>query len=834
MNFKRILLLIFILVNMNAVAQNAGISGIVEDEKGQPIAKVSIAYLGQQPIGETNDSGYFSLKVRANKQIALVFTHVNFAEKQKIFLLNPNEDEKVRIILSSSKSTLQDVIITSKKGREEVNLITVNHKNAIINPAPISNIENLIKVFVNSRSELSSQYEVRGGNYDENLIYVNDFEIFKPYLVRSGQQEGLTFINPELTANVNFYNGGFAAKYGDKMSSVLDVEYKKPKANGGSAYLGLLEQGAHLEGISKNKKLSYLVGARNRSLRGLLGSQETKGNYVPSSSDFQAFITYKASPKWDLELLTNLSNTKFTLEPEFSQQTTSVFTSQFSSNLGLDIYFQGREVDKYSTRMAGLSSIHKINENFKLKGMLSFFQNKEEENINIQGSYLFGDREFDKSSAEFGQINNPLGAGVFLNYARNSLDVKVVNASLKGYLKKGLHNMQFGISAERNSIKDLLNEFEYQDSAGYSLPNQPGPLNVFKSVNGNADLDINRFSGYIQDNYVIETEKLKMIINAGVRLNYNDLNKEFLVSPRAGITIAPLKWSKDILFKIGTGVYNQPPFYREMRRYDGTINTDLKAQKSYQVSAGFDYAFIGFQKPMRLSVETYYKNITNLIPYDIDNVRLRYFGENMGKAYAYGIEGRLFGELVKDAESWLSIGYMNAKENLVGDYYLNYFNAAGELIGANTPDQVAVRNEQVDIGWLRRPTDRRINFGMFFSDYLTTNKNFKVFLQSLFGTSLPYNIPGSTRYRNGMEIPSYFRFDLGFNYQLLKANKVERRYHSPFKNLDNIWISLEVFNLLDKANTISYTLIKDFSNSTFAVPNRLTPRLINFKIVTRW
>jgi outer membrane receptor protein involved in Fe transport len=305
------------------------------------------------------------------------------------------------------------------------------------------------------------------------------------------------------------------------------------------------------------------------------------------------------------------------------------------------------------------------------------------------------------------------------------------------------------------------------------------------------------------------------------------------LSPRVGLSFSPKQWKDDIIFKLGAGIYHQPPFYREMRRYDGTVNTDLKAQKSAQLSAGFDYAFKGFNRPMRLSVEGYYKNMWDVVPYDIDNVRLRYFGENMAKAYAYGIEGRLFGELVKDAESWVSMGFMKTMENLEGDTYQNYYNKDGDLITGASDDQVAVDSQTVDIGWLRRPTDRRFSVGLFFSDYLTTNKNFKVTLQTLYGTNLPYNIPGSTRYRNALEIPAYIRVDIGFSYQLL-AQRSERRSHSPFRSLDNMWLSLEVFNLLDRSNTISYALIKDFSNSVYAIPNRLTPRLINMKLVVRW
>jgi hypothetical protein len=813
--------------------QTATISGRVENEEGKPMAGVSVTILGKQSGTATSDSGKFSLQVRANRAIGLVFTSTGYSQKQRNFYLNPGEMETVTIVLEPGTGTLQNVTITSRKARQEAGLIQINPKLALQNPAPIGGIENMIKVFVNSRSELSSQYEVRGGNYDENLVYVNDFEVYRPYLIRSGQQEGLSFINPELVQNVNFYNGGFQAKYGDKMSSVLDVEYKHPKAFHGSAYVGLLEQGFAVEGIAAKQKITYLLGVRNRSLRNLLGSQETKGNYVPASADLQALITWRPNDTWLVELLANGSNTKFTLEPEESKQTASVFTPQFSSNLGLDIAFTGLEVDKYSTRMIGLSTTKAFSKSFRLKGMLSYFRDKEEENINTAGTYIFGDRDFDKESADFGLITNPLGAGVFLNYARNNLDIYVINAQVKATIEKRNHFIQVGNSIEQDRINDKLNEFEYQDSAGYSLPNQAGPLNVFSTVKGQADLDRTRFYGYVQDNMLFDRLP-GFTMQAGIRYNYNTLNKQFLLSPRAGISFTPKQWTQDVIFKLSAGLYSQPPFYREMRRYDGTVNTALKAQQSYQFTGGFDYAFKGLNRPMRLTVEGYYKNMMNVVPYDIDNVRLRYYGENNAKAYAYGIEGRLFGELVKDAESWLSIGFMRTMENLDNDFYQNYYNKDGELITASTPDKVATDSQQVAVGWLRRPTDRRVNFGLYFTDYLTTNKNFKVFLQTLYGTNLPYNIPGSVRYRNALEIPDYIRVDLGFSYQLLNTDMSERRSHSPFRNLENMWLSLEVFNLLDRGNTIGYTFIKDFDNNIFAIPNRLTPRLINLKLIVRW
>ena len=634
----------------------------------------------------------------------------------------------------------------------------------------------------------------------------------------------MSFIHPELVRNINFYNGGFQAKYGDKLSSVLDIQYKKPKRFGGSAYVSVLEQGLSLEGTSSNQKLSYLFGLRNKSNRNLLSRQDTKGNYVPSSGDFQTLINYKFSEKWSAEFLGNISKTKFTLIPEFSQLTSSVFSPFFSATLGVDIYFAGREKDEYTTNMLGLSFINQVTKNLKLKWMVSRFSNDENENIDIAGAYIFGDRDFDKRNATYGLIVNPLGSGLYQNFARNKLNIENWNVSHKGTLDKGRHNIQWGIGFDKTAINDKLNEWEYQDSAGYSLPFNPNLLQLNKVLKSKADLDIDKFSGYVQDNIVFGDSLNAYTISAGVRYNYNTLNKEFLISPRIGFSWKP-NWEKDIVFRAAVGSYQQPPFYRELRRYDGTVNTNLKAQKSLQAVAGFDYNFKGWGRALRWTTEAYYKKMTDVVPYDIDNVRMRYFGENIAKAYAAGIEMRLFGEIVKDAESWVSIGFMKTKEDIFGDFYKKY-----TLDSNYVPtDSVTVQN-----GYIRRPTDRRITFGMFFQDYLATNKNVKMYLNLLYGSNLPYNIPGLVRYRNALVIDPYIRMDIGFSVLLLDSDKSNRRSHSPFRNFDNIWASLEIFNVIDRPNTISYLLVKDFSNTVFTMPNRLTPRLVNFKIVARW
>ncbi|MEO6668228.1 MAG: TonB-dependent receptor, partial [Ferruginibacter sp.] len=534
-----------------------------------------------------------------------------------------------------------------------------------------------------------------------------------------------------------------------------------------------------------------------------------------------------------VELLGILSSSRFKYIPESVKKTSSVFSPLFTSNIGLDIYFDGQEADNYTTSLIGVSIVNSPTKKLKLKWMFSRFKDDEKENFDIAGTYLFGDRDFDKSSSTFGQIINPLGAGYYQDYGRNELGITLWNASHKGTLEKGKHFIQWGLSFEQTKINDVIRQFQYQDSAGYSLPYSPTSLTLFSSINSKSNLDIGKYSGYLQDNIHLSKTKNDITLQAGVRYNYNSLNKEFLLSPRLQLSWKP-KWKNDIVFKTAAGVYNQPPFYRELRKTDGTLDTEVKAQKSLQFVAGMDYNFKGTaERPYRITAEAYYKSMRDVNPYDIDNVKIKYVGINNAKAYTTGLELRLFGELIKDAESWLSIGFMSSKENLDNDFYYTYKNAAGEIITAGTQDQVVTDSVKNNVGWLRRPTDRRITVGLYLEDYLPTNKNFKVHLNMLYGSNMSYNIPNSVRYRNGLIIEPYIRIDIGFS-ALLLSEKSLRRSHSPFKSFDNIWASLEIFNLIDRPNVISFQLIKDFSNVTYAIPNRLTPRLINFKLLARF
>jgi hypothetical protein len=806
-----------------AQKKSAFITGRVIDENDHPFAGVSVTILGRQSGIVTSDSGDFRVRVEAEKAVALVFSFTGYRPEQRNFLLNEKEEEHIVVRMERGGKTLAPVTVSDQQPAREASLIRINPRDAINIPTPTGGIESLIKILVGSNNELTSQYSVRGGNYDENLIYVNDFEVFRPYLVNNAQQEGLSFINPELTRSVSFYTGGFQARYGDKMSSALDIQYRRPTSFGGSVYLGILEQGLHLEGVSANGKFTYLVGARNRTDGSLLSTQETKGTYAPSSSDIQGLLTWQLNSRDHLELLGTLSQTRFHLLPQSEQLTSSIFSPYFTANLGLDVNFQGQEKDAYQTNMLGLSYIQVVNDRLRLKWMASGFEDKEVQNYDIIGDYLFGERDFDQGSATFGQIVNPLGAGVYQNFARDQLNIAVWNLTHKGYLELHHHYVQWGVSAERQVVHDHIDEWTYQDSAGYSLPYEPGIPGINSVAKSTDTLNTTRLTGFIQDN-ILFADSGAFTLQGGLRYNYNTLNREFLLSPRLNASWKPRHSTKDIVYHAALGIYDQPPFFREMVRYNGTLNTALKAQRSWQAVVGFDRNFHLGDRPFRLTSEAYYKSMTRVDPYDINNVHIQYFGLTDARAYATGVEFRLFGQLVKDAESWISLGFMRSMEKIDTSYYTYTLDSLHQ-----PTDSTLTR-----AGWVRRPTDRLFTFGLFLQDYLPTNKNLKAFLNLLYGSNLPFNIPGDLRYRGDLTIDPYIRIDIGFSALLLDSEKSNRRSHNPFRNFENIWATFEVFNLIDRANTISYMLIKDFSNTTYAIPQRLTPRLVNLKLVGRF
>jgi hypothetical protein len=820
--------------SLSVNAQKSRLYGTVIDESGKPIQQASIR-IDKKTKGVSSDSiGKFQLELPSNQSINLVISHVGFRSISHTLNLSTNETERLTFRLRSTSDTLQELIITETRNRKEGTAVDLNPKSGMNLPGTAGGIEGMIKVLVGGNNELSNQYNVRGGNFDENTVYINDFEVYRPYLVSQGQQEGLSILNPELVRNIRFYSGGFSARYGDKISSVLDIQYQTPDRIQGSFYAGFLEQGASLGMPFPGNKGSLIIGARNRNNQGLLSSQATIGAYIPSSQDIQALLKYKLSDKWSVELLSIQSQTRFRFYPESVQKTAAVFSPLYSKQLGLDTYFSGGEQDRYQTNFWGMSFLYKPSQRSQLKWMASRFLDRESEKYDIIGAYVFGERNPQGSNGNPGSIVRPLGAGAYQQFARNALELEVFQFGHRGQMDLQRHRIRWGIQHERTQINDVLYEYEMRDSSGYTLPYASDSLRAFRFIRGNTNLSVGKWQGFFQDDLSWQIKSFNIDWQWGCRFQYNDLNKEWLISPRTQLLIRPKNQANQQSFRLGLGIYQQPPFYREMRMPDGNLNPNIQAQKSLQISAAYEQKLaIHSSRPVRINAEVYYKKLWDLIPYDLDNVRIRYLGTNRAVGYARGLECRLYTELAKDAESWISVNWMKTEENLLDDYYLDYVNASGTVIQPNTPDQQVTDSVRRNIGLLRRPTDRRLSIGLFLQDYLVSNRNIKVHILALYGSNMPYNLPENPKYRNALQIDPYLRVDLGFS-ALLLEEKANRRSHHPLRGIDNIWLSLEVFNVLDKSNVISFQLIKDFKNATYAIPNRLTPRLLNLKMIARF
>ena len=800
---KPLLLIALLFSSICAFAQHAAISGIVRDDKGNPLEAAVVADEVSGAGTYTNAKGFYMLDVTAGN-VSVIYNFQGYQMVRKSVQLTAGEVRTIDITLAGKTNVLTEFVLKDPKARYEAGSVLIDVSKVAAMPTVNSSVEDIIKLAVGSHDELTNQYSVRGGSFDENLVYVNDFEIYRPFLVRTGQQEGLSFINPDLVSNVNFSVGGFQAKYGDKMSSVLDVTYKRPTQFSGSVMLSLLGANIHLEGASKNQKLTYLIGARQKSNQYLLQSQPTKGVYNPSFTDLQALVDYHANSKWDLEFIANYARNRFTFYPQSSTTSFGVLNQAYQ----LDVFYTGSEYDQFDSRFGGISATYHPNDSrLKLKFLASGFQTTEFETYDINGQYLFGQLQTDMSQSDYGQIKTYLGAGGIEDWARNYLNANVGDVGIRGSYDAKSNFIQFGVNGTVTSISDNLHVWEMRDSAGFTQPYDPSTLRMAYFYNTNTNFDYTRVSAFIQDNIHFDSSN-RLTATIGVRFNYSFLNQEFIPSPRAQLAYKPT-WEKDWVFKFSTGLYAQPPFYREMLDLQGNVNYQLKAQKSYQFVLGTDYNFKMYNRPFKITFETYYKDQWDLDPYYYNNVSIQYTGKNDAKGYVYGGEARLYGDLVKGATSWISIGLMKAAQKITDSAglpgYKNYFPS---------------------------PSDQRFSLGMYFEDYLPQNKNFKVHISAIYATGLPVGPPTGHLYQDVIRLPDYKRVDIGFSALLLDAARKDRPAHSFFNNLKSIWASLEVFNLLGIQNTLSYTWIQDqTTNNQYAVPNRLTSRLINVKLL---
>ncbi len=802
----------------------------------QPIESASVSVKGTNINTQTNVAGEYSLSVPSGKRLIISVSRVGYKVANiEVVALGSGAQKRIDVSLSSSTSE-RSVEVRDNRLRNE-GMIREDIKNFRLLPTTTGNLESVlphIALGLNSGSggELTSQYQVRGGNYDENLVYVNDFEIYRPQLIRAGQQEGLTFANPDLMRDLSFSSGGFEARYGDKMSSVLDIKYKRPDAFRASAQASFLGGAMHIEGsrhldsVGGYRRFRYLVGARYKTTQYLLSSQDVKGEYTPNFADIQTYLTYDLSKRWQLGLMANYNASVFNFQPK------SRVTAQglISYALGVRTTFQGQERDQFQNGMGGLSLTYLPERNknpYFLKFLTSRYQNRETEGIDIIGDYLIGEIETNLGSDEAGKIVNPLGTGTQQTFVRNYLYSTVTNLEHKGGIElqpqnKGgaTHFLQWGAKIQREDITDKINEWERLDSALYSLPYDTNRLLVKSVLKTTNDLTSDRVSGYFQDTWTWRHDSVgEWQISAGVRANYWTLNKEATVSPRVQLAYKPLNWKNDVSFRLSGGLYQQPPFYRELRQLNGVVNPNVLAQKSAHIVAGMTYDFFAGQRrriPFKLIVEAYYKKLWDLVSYDVDNVRVRYSGNNDAEGYIAGLDVRVNGEFVPGAESWINLSLLQAREHIIG---VQHKQAVLGVAGG----------EKVD--YVPRPTDQLMTLAVFFQDYLPKNKNFKMHLNTVIGTGLPFGFPGNVEYRNTYRYQAYHRVDLGFSILLWDREQMTARHPKHFLRFTrNAWASLEVFNLMEVSNEASKTWIKTIYGQQFAIANYLTSRRINLRL----
>jgi len=824
--------LLLLAVSLHA-QENGKLFGEITDINGKPLEFVSIAILGSSGGVTTDSYGYFELSVPANRNLTVIISSIGYIKETISLRLTPNEKRNLSKCLRESTTILPDVIVEDRQLRT-TNLTRIDPKNAGNIPSVSGGIETMIKTLpgVSSNNELSSQYSVRGGNYDENLVYVNDIEIYRPFLVRSGQQEGLSFLNSDLVSSIQFSAGGFDARYGDKMSSVLDIQYKHPKSFAGSFSASLLGASAHVEGISKNHRFTYLMGVRQKSSQYLLKNLDTGGDYKTSFTDVQGLLTFDINEQLELSFLGNYARNIYDLTP--STRDTKFGT--LNTPLRLFVVFDGLEADQFNNYMGALTLTYKPNKNARLKWTVSAFQSHESETYDIQGQYWIS--LLDNSSGDSIEVIETKGVGTYLNHARNFLDATVINAEQRGSVSLENSFLQWGIKYQHEFIDDKLNEWKMVDSTGYSIPYtrgipgqtlDNGPLRLFEVYLASNTLSSNRLTGFVQNVFDLDGDSTSISLTTGIRANYWDMNKQLLISPRASLSFKP-NWKNDIVFRISAGYYFQPPFYRELRDFQGNLNTSLKAQKSIHFVAGSDWNFRSWNRPFKYVTEIYYKFLDNLVPYEVNNVRIRYYAKNNARGYATGIDMKVNGEFVKGIESWASLSIMQTREDIKDDFYYNYYNKYDSLIIPGvTIDQRPVDSVIHHPGYIPRPTDQLVNFGLFFQDYLPHNPSYKMHLTLMFGSRLPFGAPGAPRYKQTFRMPAYRRVDIGFSKQI-KGESTKFRPGNFLNNFKTIWLSAEIYNLLQVNNTVSYLWVTDYQNQQYAVPNYLTSRQLNIKL----
>ena len=799
MNIKQLTALVVMVLMGVALFAQVKISGKVVDETGQPIEFATVRVVGTTLGTNTDLKGMYELSVPKQDTIMVEFSCLGYSSVKRQ-LIKPEGSVTLNPKLYEKSTELAEVQVTEfKKQTNTMQGVDVSTLNLTPSVGGRS-VEAVISTMagVSSKNEMSSQYMVRGGSYDENSVYINGIEVYRPQLISSGQQEGLSVINPDMVNSVNFSTGGFNAEYGDKMSSVLDITYRQPEAFEGAVSASL--QGGSLSIGASSSKFSMLHGARYKRNSSLLGSLESKGEYDPQYFDYQTYLVYKPSKKFNVSFLGNVSINDYRFIP--ASRETSFGTSTNAKSF--KVYFDGQEKDKFYTYFGALSLNYKLNKgnDFTLQG--SAYQTNELVAYDIHGEYWLDEAG---TSGEDGK-GGELGVGKYHEHARNRLKIDVFNIALKGNTSINNNNLSYGVEMRREKTYDRSREWQWRDSAGYSLPHIPEEVNVIYNLSSSHDLSSTRFAAYVQDTYKVMLDKGLLTINGGVRVSHWDFNKETLVSPRFSLGFIPER-NNHLSLRFAGGLYYQAPFYKEYRfdvyGEDGNawinLNENIKSQRSIHAILGGDYTFRAMDRPFKFTAEVYYKNLSNLIPYEVDNLKMVYSGFNSSKGYAAGIDMKLFGQFVEGTDSWISFSLMNTQEN---------------INGVKVP----------------RPTDQRYSLAIFFTDYLPKLPRLKFSLKGILSGGLPTTAPSMSRDMGYFRQPPYKRVDVGLSYQLVGGeHKPKSGLLSHFKEA---WLGVDVFNILDISNVSGYYWVTDVNNLQYAVPNYLTRRQINARLSIKW
>ena len=801
MKIRAIAALLFILFSISAFGQkHVKITGYVRDADGSPLELVLVQIKNTLNGAMTNEKGYYSLTTSPGDSVSVIFSCLGYNKAERI-LPSVQQDMRLNVQMNYTSIDLGEVVATAiRKQTTTLETLDANRVKLLPDPAGGS-IESLVVTFagVSSSNELSSQYSVRGGSYDENIVYVNGLEVFRPLLIRSGQQEGLSFINPDMTESVNFAAGGFEARYGDKMSSVLDIKYKKPKIFEGLASASLLGANAYVG--SSIGKFTQVTGVRYKTGRSLLKTMDTDAEYQPDFVDLQSYMTYQLAPKWEVNFLGNLASNTFKYTPHKRETTFGTVENAKRFEVAFP---NSRESDKFQTLFGALTLKHNPNENTELGIQASAFTSKEIETYDITGEYWLGD-----AAEENEQEQVPLSVARYHEHARNRLNSTIMNAGHYGSARIKNNTIKWGATVQMEKINDRISEWEKRDSAGYSLPQTGTGVNVISNLYSDNDLSSTRLSAYVQDAFKFRTKQGMFTLVGGLRGSYWSYNKEFIISPRVSLGFIP-NFDQNLTFRAASGIYYQSPFYKELRttvRDEAgndiiALNKDIKSQRSIHFIVGGDYTFRAADRNFKVSADLYYKKLDDLIPYTVDNVKIRYYGENCAKGHAMCIDVKFFGEFVPGTDSWISFSLMKAEQTI--------------------RDQVTVP----------MPNSQGYNVSLFFQDYFPGYKRVKLNLKGVLSGGLPFIAP-RTKYEDVKSVfrtPAYKRVDLGFSYQLAGESDaiMDRGF---FRHLKNIWVGVDVFNLFDIKNVSSYYWITNIDNQQFAVPNYLTGRQLNARLI---